>query len=268
MSVASMNELTTFRWSFAEDVARFQAAGFRAIGVWRRKLMDFGEERGRELLAEAGLEVSNLMWAGGFTGSDGRSHRESVDDAREAIRLAAELKAGCLILYTGGRGGHTHNYVRKIAVETLQSLAREAEAVGVRLALEPMHAKCATEWTFLTQLDEAIAVMDRVDRPHLQLALDTYHHGLDPRLWERISELAPRLAVVHLGDVAEGPRIDADRTPLGQGRVELGRIVRELRGNGFRGSFDVLVSGHDLSVERYPALLEQSRAEIERLEAA
>ena len=81
------------------------AAGIRGIGVWRQKLADYGEEKGVELLAESGLEVSNLLWAGGFTGSDGRTLRESVNDALEAIRLAADLRAGCLVVYSGGRAG-------------------------------------------------------------------------------------------------------------------------------------------------------------------
>src|SRR4051812_644354 len=99
----SMNEVTTYRWSFEEDVANYVAAGWPAIGVWRQKLSDFGEQRGIELLSESGLKVSNLLWAGGFTGSDGRTFRESVDDALEAVRLAAEMHAGCLVVYSGGR---------------------------------------------------------------------------------------------------------------------------------------------------------------------
>jgi sugar phosphate isomerase/epimerase len=96
-----MNEMTTYRWSFDNDVAEYRAAGIPAIGVWRQKLSDYGEEKGIELLAETGLPVSNLLWAGGFTGSCGHSFRESVDDAIEAIRLAAALKAGCLVVYSG-----------------------------------------------------------------------------------------------------------------------------------------------------------------------
>ncbi len=76
MALLSMNETTTFRWSFEEDVANYAAAGIPAMGVWRQKLSDFGEDKGIELLAEAGLKVSHLFWAGGFTGSDGRSFRD------------------------------------------------------------------------------------------------------------------------------------------------------------------------------------------------
>ena len=89
MAVLSMNETTTFRWSFEEDVANYAAAGIPAMGVWRQKLSDFGEEKGIELLADAGLKVSHLLWAGGFTGSDGRSFRTSIEDASDALETAA-----------------------------------------------------------------------------------------------------------------------------------------------------------------------------------
>ena len=46
MSRLSINELTTYRWSFEEDVTRYKAAGIAGIGVWRQKLADFGEEKG------------------------------------------------------------------------------------------------------------------------------------------------------------------------------------------------------------------------------
>ena len=65
MTRLSMNEMTTYRWTFAEDVTKCVEHGISAIGVWRRKLADFGDERGIEMLAESGLVVSNLMWAGG-----------------------------------------------------------------------------------------------------------------------------------------------------------------------------------------------------------
>ena len=85
MGRLAISDLTTFRWSFEEDVARYSAAGVPAIGVWRQKLADLGDERGAELLAECGLVASSLQWAGGFTGSDGHSHEESLADARQAI---------------------------------------------------------------------------------------------------------------------------------------------------------------------------------------
>src|SRR5258708_2604020 len=122
MAGLSMNEMTTFRWSFEEDVVRYKAAGIEGIGVWRQKLADYGEQRGVELVARSGLTVSNLLWAGGFTGSDGHNYDESMSDAKEAIRLAAALRAGHLVVYSGARNGHTLKHARRLFVGALEEL--------------------------------------------------------------------------------------------------------------------------------------------------
>ena len=105
MSLLSISELTTYRWSFEEDVRNYSAAGFRAIGVWRQKLSDFGEERGLALLHDSGLEVSSLLWAGGFTGSDGHSTaaRVSADGTSVAfLSFATNLAPVGVTIAAGG----------------------------------------------------------------------------------------------------------------------------------------------------------------------
>jgi sugar phosphate isomerase/epimerase len=95
MARLSMNETTTFRWSLEEDAANYAEAGITAMGVWRRKLNDCGTARALDILARHQIDVSHLFWAGGFTGSEGHSFRESVDDAAEALHAAKNLSAGC-----------------------------------------------------------------------------------------------------------------------------------------------------------------------------
>ena len=103
MAILSLNETTTFRWSFEDDVANYAAAGIEAMGVWRQKLSDCGLDRASELLRQHRLMVSHLFWAGGFTGSAGHSYRESVDDTADALRTAAALGARCLVVCSGAR---------------------------------------------------------------------------------------------------------------------------------------------------------------------
>jgi sugar phosphate isomerase/epimerase len=195
-----MNEITTFRWSLEEDVERYQEAGYRAIGVWRQKLSEDDEDRAVDLLVESELVVSNLMWAGGFTGSDGRTLEECIDDALHALRLAAAVRAGCLVVYTGGRNNHTLRHAGRLFRIALDELLPLAEAVEVPIAIEPMHAACGADWTFLTELAPVIDLIEEYQSPYLKLAIDTYHfpaNGSQNRLLRRA---APHLAVVHLGD--------------------------------------------------------------------
>ena len=265
MAQLSMNEMTTYRWSFEEDVAHYAAAGIPGIGVWRQKLADFGEEKGIELLAESGLDVSNLLWAGGFTGSDGRTLRESISDGLEAIRLAADLRAGCLVVYSGGRAGHTHNHARRLVKEALGELLPAAAQQQVTLAIEPMHLGCAAEWTFLTSIDDALALIDAFDSPCLKLAFDTYHFGQQEGIVDLLATLAERIAIVHLGDCKSPPRVEQNRSRLGDGKIPLKEIFATLSSAGYDGYYDVELMGEEIEIADYRDLLEQSKSAFAHL---
>jgi sugar phosphate isomerase/epimerase len=261
----SMNEMTTFRWSFEEDVQHYREAGIPAIGVWRQKLADFGKERGIDLVQESGLAVSNLMWAGGFTGSDGHTHREAIDDALEAIRLAAALKSPCLVVYSGSRGGHTTNHARRLLTTALKELAPVAAEFGVKLALEPMHTACSREWTFLNGLSDTLNMLEQVGSRSVQIVFDTYHFGWQPDAMAQIPALASRIGVVHLADGWPPSDSEQIRSKLGDGEVPLAEIVGALSTAGYDGDYDVELLGPDLEHADYFQLLAHSKKAYETL---
>ncbi|HJN10680.1 MAG TPA: sugar phosphate isomerase/epimerase family protein [Pirellulaceae bacterium] len=263
MALFSMNELTTYRWSFEDDVHRYADAGIRSIGVWRQKLSDFGEEKGIELLSEVGLRASNLMWAGGFTGSDGRSYNDALADARDAIRLTADLQADCLIVYSGSRGGHTTNHASRLLNDALKALMPVAMEFEVTLAIKPMDAGCANDWTFLTELAETVDLLEEFDSPVIKLAFDTYHFGLDPTAIERLADIVPRIAIVQLGDAKQRPTGEQNRCRLGEGAVPFAEIFSKLADGGYRGSYDVKLLGEDVEPFDYDDLLAHSKQKFE-----
>jgi sugar phosphate isomerase/epimerase len=268
MARLAISELTTFRWSLEEDIEHYQAAGISAIGVWRQKLADCGEQRGIELLADAGMAVASLQWAGGFTGSEGRSHDESLHDARLAIHLAAALHAGCLIVHSGSRGAHTHNHSRRLFRQALDKLLPIAEEHGVTLAIEPMHSDCGGDFTFLSCLDETIGLIHAFDSPALRLALDTYHWGGEPSLLERLPALTPRLAIVQLGDSRHPPARDRNRCLLGEGKIPLRRIVATLSAAGYQGDYEVELMGEEIEAGDYREVLAHSLRTFDEWTAA
>ena len=263
-----MSEVTTYRWSFEQDVFNYVAAGYDSIGIWRQKITDFGIDAGVDLLAESGLRVSNLLWAGGFTGSDGRSWNEAIDDGCEAIRLAGAVNAGCLIVYPGGRNNHIYRHAERlfrIALDTLLSLA---EGADVTLAIEPMHPACARDWTFLTDIESTIALIESIGSPNLKLVFDTYHFGHDRAVLANLHEFAPHIALVQLGDRNVPHSIDQFRCPLGKGGVPLRKTIAGLLEAGYNGDFDIELSGLDFEPHGYHRLLADCRSSFEAMTPA
>jgi sugar phosphate isomerase/epimerase len=258
MARLAISELTTYRWSFEEDVELYRALGASGIGVWRQKLTDLGEEKGAALLAQSGLQVSSLQWAGGFTGSNGLSYEDSLTDARQAIFTARKIGAPCLIVHSGARGGHIHKHARRLFHQALDKLLPLAEEHGVKLALEPMKSDCGGEFTFFNCLDETLRLMDEHPSPALALTLDTYYWGHEPSLLDRLDGLAPKLALVQLGDGREPPSKEPNRCPLGEGRIPLRQIVERILAAGYDGYFEVELLGEELESADYREIVSRS----------
>lgn len=260
MSLLSMNELTTYRWSLGQNLENYREAGYSGIGVWRQKLNDENEDVAIERLTASGLSVTNVSWAGGFTGSDGRSLADSIDDAASAIRLAGSVMAGCLVIYSGGRNNHINRHALRLLRMALDELLPIAEMWEVPLAIEPMHPACAADWTFLTSLESAIELVEQVGSPFLKIAYDTYHFPLGSRRVPQLVALAPHLGIVFLGDRLQPASADQERCPLGHGRLPLIEIVSTLQDAGYAGAYDVKLMGPDIEACDYWTLLEQSQA--------
>jgi sugar phosphate isomerase/epimerase len=255
----SMNQVTTLRWSLEEDVENYCRAGYRSIGVWRHKLTEFEEEQAVDVLAASGLTVSNLACAGGFTGLGGASFREGVDDTIAALRLAAKLQAGCLLVHPGGRNNHTSRHALRLLRAALDELLPIAEHYEVPLALEPMHVACAASWTFLTDFDCVLELVREYSTPYLKLACDTYHFPWGDAGRDVLGEMVEHIGVVYLADRREPPSIDHERCPLGRGRLPLTDILATLFEAGYHGAFDVRLMGPEIEQRDYMALLHQSQ---------
>jgi sugar phosphate isomerase/epimerase len=255
----SMNEVTTFRWSLEEDIEKYRRAGYRSIGVWRHKLTDLDEEQAIDLLADSGLTVSNLACAGGFTGLGGTSFREGVEDAVDALRVAAAMRARCLVIYPGGRNNHTSRHALRLLRAALDELLPLADDCEVPLALEPMHVACAAGWTFLTDFELVCELISEYSSPYLKLACDTYHFPWSQTDRDVLGDIAEHIGIVYLADRKQPPSIDHERCLLGRGQLPLADIVATLIESGYSGPFDVRLMGTEIEQNDYGLLLEQSQ---------
>ena len=214
--------------------------GIAGIGLWRPRVADFGEERTAELLADSNVRATSIAWAGGFTGSTGLSFNEAVEDSCEAIQLAAKCQANCVHIACGGRRGHTLNHARRLVVDALRRLGDYAGQHQVALALRPMPTAYARHWSFLTELDETLELLDHCQHPAVKLGLSTCQLLPQSGWLERLTEISDRLATVQLNDTPQQQhRVENDHCMIGTGQAPVKRIVAALKTAGFAGHFEV-----------------------------
>lgn len=237
----SLSQLTTLRWSLLDEVIQLKASHYDAIGLWRPKIADIGEDLASEVIRDAGLGVSSLSFVGGFTGVNGLSFEDAVDDARDAIADAELLGAENLIVVSGTRNHHTVRHSRRLLLEAMHELADEAGVRGIRLCLLPMHSYFADSWTYLNTLDETVELLGRLNHPQVGLAFDTYQLWNQPQVVERIPQLVGLTGVVQVSDASRLPQAHAERQLPGDGIVPLGDIIRAFHQSGFDGYYDVQV---------------------------
>ena len=246
----AINEVTTYRWTLEEDVLALTNHGFSGIGLWRPKLNEYGIDKAVELLKEHQLEVSSVSWAGGFTGSDGRSFHDSLCDAMDAVQAASQVGAKHVILLSGGRNNHTKNHARRMIVRAFEELNEAADAVGVSLAVEPMHPGCGSEWTIVNDVRQTLDVIGELSRGNVGLVLDTYHLGFDPEILNWLPDIIRHIKIVQVGDGKHLPLGEQNRCLLGEGCVPLREIVQLLIAGGYDGYLEAEVLGEE--VEHLP----------------
>lgn len=261
----SINQTTTFRWALDEDAEQYQLAGFKSIGVWRKKLEEFGVERGIDLIQESGLNVSSLSWAGGFTGANGYGFDEAIDDAREAIQIASDINADALVVSPGTRAGHTRKHARRLLFDALDVLVDDAAKADVVLALQPMHRHFSAQWTYLNSIDETLSILEYYSSPHLRLAIDLAHFWQEDAFEDRFTQLANWLAVVQANDHAGDICTPYNHCLPGDGVVPVQSILDAILAAGYRGSFELGLWSHEIWQADYQQVLESCRDRCQNL---
>lgn len=253
----SISQMTTARWNFADDLTCFVSHGYDAIAAWRPKVSDVGVSTAAALMASAGMRVSSVHWAGGFTGGDGRSFDECLDDAYDAIDMADGLAAGVVVLHSGCRGGHTRSHAARLLVQALEALVPRAARAGVVLAIKPMHA--AAGCSFLNRLAEAVELVERFDDAVVRLGFDLWHWADDPHVGPLLPRVAEITAIAQVADRVGPPTAGGDRLPPGQGSLPLEQVLGDLVAAGFRGDVEFDPVGEAVEAMGYDNVLAETR---------
>jgi sugar phosphate isomerase/epimerase len=261
----SVSEFSTLQLSFDEDVAAYAAGGAQGIGLAEAKLPEGADTESRAKLKEAGLAATICLPAGlsvlplpAFPGPD--DPQERVESLCASVRRLAAFEPVTLLCLTGPVGERDPQDARRIVVEGLREVARTAEEVGVRLALEPIHSSARDEFSLVDNIPDAAALVDEVGAS-LGLLFDTWHLWDTPNVLDHIRAEAHRFPAVHINDWRDPTRGWDDRALPGEGIMDLPAIFAALEDGGYDGWYDLEI----FSSETYPdSLLKLDPVELVR----
>jgi len=268
----AMSEVTTYNWTFEQDVTGYARAGWAGIGVWQNKLEGRGAwydaipvdildarivDRARRTLTQSSLRVSSLICAGDYTYTSTEERGRRVAHTVASIDVARQIGADCLLIVPGPLRGLSHEHAAELVMRSLVEALRAAEQHGVRLAIEPLHER---HTDFINTLSEAQALVEEIDHPLCGLFLDTYHLWQTDDLLPAIERAAGRIFGVHVVDSYAEPRSQEDRLIPGDGVIPLREIVGAVERTGYDGLYEVEIMSDDLWASDYDHLLERCRA--------
>jgi sugar phosphate isomerase/epimerase len=229
----SISQVSTLTASFADDVRAYATAGVDGIGVWELKLgSDSLDEFHASGLGSATAvpAVPSVHPLPLLTGPD--TVRERVDALLRSLEVLAPYEPAAILCFTGPGD-------RESAVRGVREVAREAEALGLRLAVEPFQLEGTESWSMLNTLDDAAGFVDEVGSDAVGIQFDVWHLWNSADVLDAISRHAHLIAGVHVNDWREPTRGWADRVLPGEGAADLPAILGVLEDVGWNGFYDL-----------------------------
>jgi sugar phosphate isomerase/epimerase len=229
----SISQVSTLAASFADDVRAYVEAGVDGIGIWELKL---GEDSLEEFRA-SGLgsaaavpTVPSVHPLPLLPGPD--TARERVDSLLRSLEVLAAYEPSTILCFTGPGD-------RETAIRGVREVAREAERLGLGLAVEPFQLEGIESWSILNTLGDAAEFVEEVASDAVGIQFDVWHLWNTPDLLEEIRRHAHLIAGVHVSDWREPTRGWADRVLPGDGAADLPAIFGVLEDVGWEGFYDL-----------------------------
>lgn len=271
-----ISEVTTWPWSFEEDLARYAQLGAEAIEVWEFKL-DAHPEKRREQLASVsrhGLRVSSYQAdVHALFPTHLQPEPASFDARREKISdtlasVAPLIPGAVFVLNTGLAARGDVQAAFESTVIAYRGLARNASDLGVRLALEPLNPLAMNEDSFVWNLEDALAIVEAVDNAALGICADIWNLAGQFDLRERLARCEGKIFLAQVSDYRR-PRSFLDRLVVGDGTIDYRPFFDGLNDGKYDGPIVLEIFSKDVPDSLYDgdlySVVERSRDALSAL---
>ena len=238
----AIHTFTTRPWSMSECIEGYARRGIGGISVWRETLEGEDLCSVRQHIRDAGLAGLALVRGGFFTGSSAEERRVAIEKNRECLMEAEALGLPQVVLVCGATPGQTARQNYEQIRDGIGAIAEEAERMGIRLAIEPLHPVYAGDRSGICSLRDANALAEELSLPNVGVAVDVYHVFWEVDLREQLQRCADNgwLDAYHICDFKPDQEdILLDRGIMGEGCICLGEIEQWVREAGFDGLREV-----------------------------
>ena len=229
----AISQVSTLTASFADDVRAYAAAGVDGVGIWEMKLGEGSLEEFRASglgSATAVPLVPSIQPLPLLPGPD--TVRERIDSLLRSLEVLAAYEPSAVLCFTGPGD-------RETAVAGVREVAREAERLGLTLAVEPFQREGIESWSILNTLGDAAEFVDEVGSDAVGIQFDVWHLWNTPDLFDEIERHAHLIAGVHVSDYREPTRGWADRVLPGDGVADVPAVLGALEDVGWDGYYEL-----------------------------
>lgn len=246
-------------WTIEECITQYAAAGISAISIWRHLLKGKDLSEIKELLIKNEMEVVALVRGGFFPSVDDKQRALALEDNRLAMEQAAALGAPQVVLVCGADPNQSLKVSRQQIKEGIIALLPQAERLGVKLSIEPLHPMYAGDKSAISSLGQANDLCEEIDSPWVGVAIDVYHLWWDDQLEKEISRCgkSDNIFAFHVCDWRV-PTTDflTDRGLMGEGCIPVKQIREWVEKAGFDGYNEVEVFSERLWAQDQKLYLE------------
>lgn len=249
----SINALSSFRWSFDEDLALWSELGVGWAGLIGAKCGD-DLDGGLARMADAGIRASTVI-AGGFN----LAQPETWDDTRAALNATLDTVAkydGWSVYITPGRTTFAPwGEVLETLHEASAPCVAHAGTCGVHLAFEP---SLRPDVSFINTLRDAITACEHTG---LGMVVDFGNCWMERDFRETVIAAAPHTALVQVGDTQVGGVLGpgmahvGGRVPFGEGDLPIERMLRDVKDSGYPGPIELELPGPLGETEGYASII-------------
>ncbi len=237
-----IHTLTTKPWNLKQCAENYSSAGIHGITIWRNVLEKQNLKEAKTMLDDFGMNVVSIARGGFFPSADKEKRQVAIDDNLWAIEQAAGVGAPIIVLVCGADGRQSLEQSREQIKEGIVKILPQAEAAGVKLAIEPLHPMYAGDRSAVNSLAQANQMAEEINSSFVGVAVDVYHLWWDNTLEREIKRCGENdnLLAFHICDW-NMPTVDFlnDRGLMGDGCINVPLIRSWVEETGFNGYNEV-----------------------------